>query len=167
MDAILWCRFLEGRQVHCIVSRLRYTLPNHSERAGVCSNYICDMNVGDRVAFKFSAVPHFRLPINLEAPIVMIGAGTGVAPFKGFIQERVVLKRYGGLGPAMLIYGCRHKDELGFKEELKAALTDGSMTDFFVAYSREFGMPKTYVQDILATCQERYEPAHRPDMFEI
>ena len=67
----------------------------------------------------------------------------------------------------MLIYGCRHKDELGFEEELKAALKDGSMTDFFVAYSREFGMPKTYVQDILATCQERYEPAHRPDMFEI
>ena len=121
------------------------------------------MNVGDRVAFKFSTVPHFRLPINMKAPIVMVGAGTGVAPFKGFIQERVALKKYGELGPAMMIYGCRNKGELASEEQLKRALSDGSMTDFVVAYSREFGIPKMYVQDMMIACKERCEPTQRYD----
>ncbi|CAD7697898.1 unnamed protein product [Ostreobium quekettii] len=148
-------RFLEGREVHCLVQRLHYTLPNARERSGLCSNYVGDTAIGDTVAFNLNNAPHFRLPINPEAPILMVGAGTGVAPFRGFIQERAYLKRYGPLGPAILIHGCRSRGELVFEQELNDGLDSGVLTDFYVAYSREFGLPKAHVQDIILANQGR------------
>ena len=90
----------------------------------------------------------FRLPANPEAPVIMIGPGTGYAPFRGFLQERQVLKASGAtLGPAMLFFGCRtQKNDFIYREEMEQALADGVITSLDVAFSRD-GPKKVYVQD--------------------
>ena len=97
----------------------------------------------------------FRLPDDPGVPIIMIGPGTGLAPFRGFLQERAALKEKGAaLGPAMLCFGCRHPDQdYLYAEELKACAASG-ITELHTAFSRAEG-PKTYVQNLVATQKER------------
>jgi cytochrome P450/NADPH-cytochrome P450 reductase len=88
-------------------------------------------------------------------PIIMIGPGTGLAPFRGFLQERADRKAKGvSLGPAMLFFGCRHPDQdFLYADELKAFAADG-ICELHTAFSRADG-PKTYVQHVLATQKDR------------
>src|SRR6185503_12120090 len=81
---------------------------------------------------------------------LMIGSGTGMAPFRGFLQERMALKQTGArLGPALLVFGCRHpqSDQL-YGDEL-AQLADAADVQLACAYSRVPGLPRVYVQDRL------------------
>src|SRR6202041_3814491 len=97
----------------------------------------------------------FRLPDDNSVPIVMIGPGTGLAPFRGFLQERAAQKTRGAtLGPAMLFFGCRHPDQdYLYADELKAFEADG-ITELHTAFSRSEG-PKTYVQDLVAAHKDK------------
>ncbi|MEM9170240.1 MAG: cytochrome P450 [Pseudomonadota bacterium] len=117
---------------------------------GVCSTHLADMRVGDVVqaVVKEPTAP-FRLPEDPARPIVMIGPGTGVAPFRGFVRERTALKAAGAdLGEALLFFGCRRPDhDFLYKEELEAAHSDGIVT-LFTAFSRA-GAERVYVQDVL------------------
>jgi cytochrome P450/NADPH-cytochrome P450 reductase len=80
----------------------------------------------------------------------MIGPGTGLAPFRGFLQERAALKAEGKtLGPAVLFFGCRHPEQdYIYREELEKFASDG-LVDLNVAFSRLDGK-KTYVQHLIA-----------------
>lgn len=100
----------------------------------------------------------FRLPDDPSVPIIMIGPGSGLAPFRGFLQERAARKvRGAALGPAMLFFGCRHPDQdFLYADELKA-LAAGSITELFTAFSRADG-PKTYVQHVLAAQKDKAWP---------
>ncbi len=97
----------------------------------------------------------FRLPDDTAVPIIMVGPGTGLAPFRGFLQERTALKAKGAsLGPAMLFFGCRHPDQdYLYADELKAFAVDG-ITELHTAFSRAKG-PKTYVQNLVAAQKDR------------
>ncbi|KAI5779822.1 NADPH-cytochrome P450 reductase [Geopyxis carbonaria] len=92
----------------------------------------------------------FRLPTNPEHPIVLIAAGTGIAPFRGFLQEKKRLQELGRpVGPILLFFGCRNPNEdLIYADEwadFKTAL--GDKFEMVTAFSRVAGEKKVYVQD--------------------
>jgi len=123
---------------------------------GVCSNYLARRRAGDTIhATLRETKAGFRLPADSSVPIIMIGPGTGLAPFRGFLQERAALKAKGvTLGPAMLFFGCRHPEQdYLYAEELKAFAAD-SITELHTAFSRGDG-PKTYVQNLIAAEKDR------------
>src|SRR5439155_24179175 len=91
-----------------------------------------------------------RQTAGATVPIVMIGPGTGLEPFRGFLQERATRKaKAATLGPAMLFFGCRHPDQdFLYADELKKFASDG-VSELHTAFSRADG-PKTYVQNLVA-----------------
>ncbi|WP_038931483.1 bifunctional cytochrome P450/NADPH--P450 reductase [Bradyrhizobium japonicum] len=126
---------------------------------GICSNYLSNRRAGDAIyATVRETKAGFRLPDESSVPIIMIGPGTGLAPFRGFLQERAARKAKGAaLGPAMLFFGCRHPDQdFLYAEELKGLAASG-ITELFTAFSRADG-PKTYVQHMLAAQKDRVWP---------
>jgi cytochrome P450 / NADPH-cytochrome P450 reductase len=123
---------------------------------GVCSNHLARQAAGSTVqAFVKETTVGFRLPMDPAAPIIMIGPGTGLAPFRGFLRERAALKAQGRtLGPALLFFGCRHPDQdYIYADELKEQAAAG-VVDLQVAFSRHDGK-KTYVQDLLKEQAEK------------
>jgi cytochrome P450 / NADPH-cytochrome P450 reductase len=123
---------------------------------GICSNYLAGRRAGETIqATVRETKAGFRLPDDAAVPIIMVGPGTGLAPFRGFLQERAALKAKGAsLGPAMLFFGCRHPDQdYLYAGELKAFAADG-ITELHTAFSRAEG-PKTYVQNLVAAQKDR------------
>ena len=123
---------------------------------GICSNYLASRREGETIqATVRETKAGFRLPDDPAVPIIMVGPGTGLAPFRGFLQERAALKAKGAKpGPAMLFFGCRHPDQdFLYADELKAFEADG-LTELHTAFSRAQA-PKTYVQDLVAAERER------------
>ena len=123
---------------------------------GICSNYLAGRRVGETIqATVRETKAGFRLPDDPAVPIIMIGPGTGLAPFRGFLQQRAASKAGGAtLGPAMLFFGCRHPEQdYLYADELKAHAA-GGITELYTAFSRGEG-PKTYVQDLVAAEQDR------------
>jgi cytochrome P450/NADPH-cytochrome P450 reductase len=123
---------------------------------GICSNYLASRRAGDTVhATVRETKAGFRLPDDPSVPIIMIGPGTGLAPFRGFLQERATRKAGGAsLGPAMLFFGCRHPEQdFLYADELKAFAADG-IVELHTAFSRADG-PKTYVQHMVAAQKDR------------
>jgi cytochrome P450 / NADPH-cytochrome P450 reductase len=118
---------------------------------GVCSNYLSGRRPGETVhATVRETKAGFRLPDDNAVPVIMIGPGTGLAPFRGFLWERAARKAGGAaLGPAMLFFGCRrHDQDFIYADELKRFAADG-ITELFTAFSRADGQ-KTYVQHLIA-----------------
>ncbi|MHA6485790.1 bifunctional cytochrome P450/NADPH--P450 reductase CypB [Bacillus cabrialesii] len=121
------------------------------EYRGVASNYLAELNTGDAAAC-FIRTPQsgFQMPDDPETPMIMVGPGTGIAPFRGFIQARSVLKKEEStLGEALLYFGCRRPDHDDlYREELDQAEQDGIVT-IRRCYSRVENEPKDYVQYLL------------------
>jgi len=86
----------------------------------------------------------FRLPKNVDIPIIMVGPGTGLAPMRGFIQDRIA----DGAKENVLFFGCRDETDFIYQEELESWVKDGFLT-LHVAFSRAPGKPKTYVQHLI------------------
>ncbi|MGF9914183.1 bifunctional cytochrome P450/NADPH--P450 reductase [Paenibacillus ehimensis] len=121
------------------------------EYFGVASNYLADRKSGeDIVMFVRTPESGFQLPEDPQTPIIMVGPGTGVAPFRGFLQARAAMKREGKpLGEAHLYFGCRNEADYIYREELEQYEKDGVVT-LHTAFSRKEGVPKTYVQHLMA-----------------
>jgi cytochrome P450/NADPH-cytochrome P450 reductase len=123
---------------------------------GVCSNFLARRRAGDTIqATVRETKAGFRLPDDPSVPIIMIGPGTGLAPFRGFLQERADRKAKGAsLGPAMLFFGCRNAEQdYLYADELKAFAADG-VAELHTAFSRGDG-PKTYVQHQVAAQKDQ------------
>ncbi len=148
-----------GDPTRCSITAAVVEAPASSGRGiyrGVCSNYLAGRRAGDTIhATVRETKAGFRLPDDPSVPIIMIGPGTGLAPFRGFLQERAARKAKGaGLGPAMLFFGCRHPNQdYLYADELKAFAADG-IAELHTAFSRGEG-PKTYVQHLVAAQKDR------------
>ena len=98
---------------------------------------------------------NFVMPETNDVPIIMVGPGTGVVPFLGFMQEREKAQADSGaaLGTAHLYFGCsQHDNDFIYRDEMHAMKDKNVITSLNMAFSRpsEAGASKTYVQDLLA-----------------
>ncbi|MBN8963662.1 MAG: assimilatory sulfite reductase (NADPH) flavoprotein subunit [Rhizobiales bacterium] len=132
-------------EAHLTVGTVRYDLDGQP-RAGVASSYLAQHAAPDAVVPVYiQSNPHFRLPQD-DAPILMIGAGTGVAPYRAFMQEREVR---GASGRSWLVFGERNfRSDFLYQTEWQGLLKDKVLTRMDVAFSRD-RTPKAYVQDRL------------------
>ncbi|MEJ7688024.1 MAG: cytochrome P450, partial [Variovorax sp.] len=118
---------------------------------GVCSSYLARTEAGEMVhgVVRETTAEGFRLPDDPKRPVIMIGPGTGLAPFRGFLQEREALIAQGTApGEAMLFFGCRHPEQdFIYADELKGWAERG-VVQLHTAFSRA-GERKVYVQDLI------------------
>jgi sulfite reductase (NADPH) flavoprotein alpha-component len=130
--------------VHLTVATVRYETHGRP-RKGVASTFLAERWSGDKTAGVFiHTAKHFRLPEDPNTPIIMVGPGTGVAPFRAYLQERKVT---GAQGKNWLFFGEQKKalDYL-YESELEGLKNDGILTHLHVAFSRDQDH-KIYVQD--------------------
>ena len=132
-----------GRQVHCTIAVVRYR--SHTrERGGIASTMLCDrVEVGARLPIYIQPNKKFRLPA-ADVPMIMIGPGTGIAPFRSFLHERQAL---GHKGRNWLFFGERSaQTDFLYCEELREMQQNGHLTRLDTAFSRD-QVQKIYVQD--------------------
>lgn len=132
-------------------------LSGSGDYLGACSNTLTNTAVGESMLARVRAVDSgFLPPQDLQQPLIMIGPGTGVAPFRGFIQDRMFRHNQGkDLGEALLFFGCRHPDvDDLYADEIKAAQSAG-VVQCITAYSRLPEAPYHYVQDAIAAQAEK------------
>jgi len=130
-------------EVHLTVAAVRYETHGR-QRKGVCSTFLADRIDANTVVPVFIQTSHgFRLPQDDDRPIIMIGPGTGIAPFRAFLEER---RAIGARGKNWLFFGdqCRACDFL-YREELEAMLAEGTLARLDTAFSRD-QEEKIYVQ---------------------
>ncbi|MED1093597.1 bifunctional cytochrome P450/NADPH--P450 reductase [Bacillus paramycoides] len=124
---------------------------------GIASTYLAQLKEGDFITcFVSTSQSGFELPKEPKTPIIMVGPGTGVAPFRGFLQARKAMKVNGeSLGEAHLYFGCRSLEEdYLYQEELEQAQSEGIVT-LHTSFSRMKEQPKSYVQHLMKQDAEK------------
>ncbi|KAL3869039.1 hypothetical protein ACJMK2_041766 [Sinanodonta woodiana] len=130
-------------------------------REGVCSSWLKRIAPGTIVPCFIRTVRSFHMPNDNTLPVIMVGPGTGIAPFRSFWQQRKVERKMlpvphvpdkfrSGWGRIDLYFGCRmpQVDDI-YRKDLQTAKEEGVLTNVYTVYSREPGKPKMYVQDYL------------------
>ena len=131
-------------EVHLTVAAVRYDAHGRTKK-GVCSCWLADrVALGETAVPVFVQVSHgFRLPTDLTKPVIMIGPGTGIAPFRAFLEER---RATAASGKNWLFFGDQQRaNDFLYEEELTAWMKDGSLTRLDLAFSRDQA-EKIYVQ---------------------
>ena len=134
-----------GEEAHITVAVVDYETGG-ARRHGAASTHLAGLT-GDEATVRVFIEPNerFRLPADPARDVIMIGPGTGVAPYRGFVQHRA---EQGATGRNWLIFGARHFDsEFLYQAEWQDALKSGALTRVDLAFSRDRGTPKAYVQD--------------------
>lgn len=142
-------------EVHLTVRAVRYE-SHGRERYGVCSVHCAErVQPGDSLPIYIQQNPNFKLPADTNTPIIMIGPGTGVAPFRAFLEER---EEIGAEGKSWLFYGDRHfVTDFLYQTDWQRMLKDGVLTKLDVAFSRDTE-EKVYVQHrLLQKSRELFE----------
>ncbi|MDR9798969.1 assimilatory sulfite reductase (NADPH) flavoprotein subunit [Bacillus paralicheniformis] len=130
-------------EVHLTIGAVRYNTHGR-DRKGVCSVLCAErLQPGDTLPVFIQPNKNFKLPENPEAPIIMVGPGTGVAPFRSFMQER---EETGAPGKSWMFFGDQHfVTDFLYQTEWQKWLSDGVLTKMDVAFSRDTE-EKVYVQ---------------------
>jgi sulfite reductase (NADPH) flavoprotein alpha-component len=144
MYSIASSQSLVNDAVHTIVRVVRYT-SHQRERQGLCSGHLGERAPeGTTMPIFLHANNNFRLPEDASTPVIMIGPGTGIAPFRSFLQHR---KAHGHKGENWLFFGeQRRLSDFLYREDLEGMFKDGILTRFDTAFSRDQAH-KVYVQD--------------------
>ena len=135
---------MHANSVHLTVASVRYNSHNRDHK-GVCSTYMADLvNEDSEVKIFFSPNKSFRVPEDDALPMIMVGPGTGIAPFRAFLQEREFRK---ATGKNWLLFGDRNSaTDYIYQDEIEAMQTSGVLTRLDLAFSRDQEQ-KIYVQD--------------------
>ena len=142
-------------EVHLTVAAVRYKTHGR-ERKGVCSTYLADLvKSGDPVQVFVQPNKNFRLPADGSTPVIMVGPGTGVAPFRAFVEHCAAL---GSPGKNWLFFGDQHYTyDFLYQLEWQDFLKEGALTRLDVAFSRD-QPEKVYVQDrMIQQAKELYQ----------
>ena len=131
-------------EVHLTIGVVRYDAHGR-KRKGVCSTYLSDrVEEGEKVEVFVTPNKHFKVPANPDTPLIMVGPGTGIAPFRAFMEER---QATGAQGKNWLIFGDQHYlTDFLYQTEWQSYLKDGVLNKLDVAFSRD-QQEKVYVQD--------------------
>ena len=131
-------------QVHLTVGVVRYVMACGRGCKGVCSTYLAErVRPGQKVRVFVHPSPRFGLPASADAPVIMVGPGTGVAPFRSFLQHRRAARH---TGRNWLFFGDqRSRSDFLYESELNGYLADGTLTRLDTAFSRDTEH-KLYVQ---------------------
>ncbi|MGI9213599.1 MAG: sulfite reductase subunit alpha, partial [Methylococcaceae bacterium] len=137
-----------GNQVHLTVGTVRYHAHGR-DREGVCSTFLSDrIGMRERLGIFVQANPHFRLPSAGNTDVIMVGPGTGIAPFRSFIQER---EATGATGRNWLFFGDQRRDcDYLYADEWEQRKQNGVLSRLDLAFSRDQA-EKIYVQ----TCMQQ------------
>ena len=132
------------QEVHLTVGVVRYHTHGR-ERKGVCSTFLAErIFKGSKAEVFVTTNKKFKLPVNNETPIIMVGPGTGIAPFRAFIEER---KATNATGKNWLFFGDQHySTDFLYQSEWQNYLNEGILTKLDVAFSRD-QKEKIYVQN--------------------
>ncbi|MED4886679.1 assimilatory sulfite reductase (NADPH) flavoprotein subunit [Lysinibacillus fusiformis] len=129
-------------EVHLTISKVSYET-NGRQRLGVCSGSVAELQIGATLPIYVHKNPNFRLPEQKETPIIMIGAGTGIAPYRAFLEEREEL---GVEGKSWLIFGDQHfVTDFLYQTDWQRWLASGTLSQMHIAFSRDTDK-KVYVQ---------------------
>lgn len=133
-------------RIDLTVSAVRYTRFRESKkiRKGVASTFLADRASGVNVPLFVQPSKHFHVPEKGSTPLIMVGPGTGIAPFRGFLQER---QARGDAGKNWLFFGEQHAaTDFYYQDELTQFRKDGVLSELSLAFSRD-QTQKIYVQD--------------------
>jgi NADPH-dependent sulfite reductase flavoprotein alpha-component len=134
----------DPHRIGLTVSVIRYDSPDGRPRGGVCSPFLADAEPGTPVPVHVRRSPQFRPPTDPGTPMIMVGPGTGIAPFIGFLDER---RARGHRAQNWLFFGEQHRaTDFYYKDDLADRLADGTLTRLDTAFSRDQRV-KVYVQD--------------------
>jgi sulfite reductase (NADPH) flavoprotein alpha-component len=133
-------------EVHLCVGIVRYETHGR-QRGGVCSTFFADRMTGEtKPRVYVHSNPAFRVPTDGNVPVIMVGPGTGIAPFRAFLEERKATNAKGG---NWLFFGNPYRaTDFLYEEEINSYLADGTLTRFDVAWSRD-QKEKLYVQHLM------------------
>ncbi|XP_047145912.1 nitric oxide synthase 1 isoform X2 [Hydra vulgaris] len=147
---------LYPNEIHITVALVTYSI-NNVVHNGVCSSWLHSRKYEDEIYCFVRKAPAFNFPLSSSAPIIMVGTGTGIAPFRSFWQQRLFDLLHQSeveFGEMFLFFGCRNKFDNIYGREIENAKCQGALTKVFVGCSRLPGNPKTYVQDLIKTNSE-------------
>ncbi|MBA2809622.1 molybdopterin-dependent oxidoreductase [Streptomyces sp. KM273126] len=145
---------VDPHHISLTVSVVRYENLHGRPRGGVCSPFLADGEPDMEVPVSVQRSPQFRPPADPSTPMIMVGPGTGVAPFIGFLQERRAL---GHRAPNWLFFGEQHRaTDYYYEDELTGFLQQGVLARLDTAFSRD-QRAKVYVQDRMR--------AHGPELW--
>ncbi|MET0276756.1 MAG: sulfite reductase subunit alpha, partial [Pseudorhodoplanes sp.] len=135
---------VEAGRLSLTVDTVRYDIAGRT-RLGVASTYLADrIAPGEPIKVYVQKAHAFGLPVDPSVPVIMVGPGTGIAPFRAFLHERMATK---APGPNWLFFGHQRRDhDFFYEDELNGMKASGVLTRLSLAWSRD-GNEKFYVQD--------------------
>ncbi|XP_011496043.1 PREDICTED: nitric oxide synthase, salivary gland [Ceratosolen solmsi marchali] len=143
---------IHRNEIHLTVAVVQYKIQGDSGplHYGVCSNYLKEIKQEELLYVFIRSAPNFYMPIDQNVPIILVGPGTGIAPFRGFWHHRKAemdLNKEIKFGKIWLFFGCRLKELDLYRDEKDKMIKEYVLNKEFLALSREPGIKRTYVQD--------------------